>query len=88
MEYTAELFVAFLEKLGTLDKEIRSTFSEADSMVSSRDSKEESEWHEVQRRLSQVQSLRVSKSKEAPVMLNQHVLKFVSVYVHGVIHFE
>lgn len=63
MEYTAELFVAFLEKLGTLDKEIRSTFSEADSMVSSRDSKEESEWHEVQRRLSQVQSLRVSKSK-------------------------
>lgn len=63
MEYTAELFVEFLKKLRLLDKDIKSTISAAESMVSSRDSKEQLEWHEVQSRLSQVQSLRVSKSK-------------------------
>ena len=63
MEYTAELFVRFLTKLGSLDKDVRSTLSAADSMISSRDSKEQSEWHEVQNRLAQVQSSCVSKSK-------------------------
>lgn len=63
MEYTAELFAKFLTKLGTLDKDIRSTLSAADSMISTRESKEQSEWHDVQGKLSQVQSLRVSKSK-------------------------
>ena len=63
MEYTAELFVEFLTKLGSLDKDIRSTLSASESMVSSRESKEQFEWQEVQNRLSQVQSLRVSKSK-------------------------
>lgn len=52
MEYTAELFVRFLTKLGSLDKDIRSTLSASDSMVSSRDSKEQFEWQEVQNRLS------------------------------------
>lgn len=63
MEYTAELFAGFLTKLGSLDKDVRSTLSAADSMISSRDSKEQSEWHEVQNRLAQVQSSCVSKSK-------------------------
>ena len=63
MEYTAELFARFLTKLESLDKDVRSTLSEADSKISSRDSKEQSEWHEVQNRLAQVQSSRVSKSK-------------------------
>ena len=63
MEYTAELFIKFLNKLEALDKDIRATFSKADSVVLARESKEQSEWHEVQNRLSQVQSLRVSKSK-------------------------
>ena len=59
MEYTAELFAKFLTKLGPLDKDIRSILSAASSMVTSRESKEQSEWHDVQSRLSQVQSLRV-----------------------------
>ena len=63
MEYTAGLFANFLTKLISLDKDVKSTISEADRKVSSRDSKELSEWHEVQNRLSQVQNLRASKSK-------------------------
>lgn len=70
MEYTAELFARFLTKLESLDKDVRSTLSEADSKISSRDSKEQSEWHEVQNRLAQVQSSRVSKSKS--VLTNYH----------------
>ena len=66
MEYTAELFARFLTKLESLDKDVRSTLSEADSKISSRDSKEQSEWHEVQNRLAQVQSSRVSKPSEYP----------------------
>lgn len=63
MEYTAGLFANFLTKLISLDKDVKSTISEADRKVSSRDSKELSEWHEVQNRLSQIQNLRASKSK-------------------------
>ena len=59
MEYTAELFAKFLTKLGPLDKDIRSILSAASSMVTSRESKKQSEWYDVQSRLSQVQSLRV-----------------------------
>lgn len=61
MEYTAELFANFLTKLGSLDKDIRSTLSAANSIITSRESKEQAEWHEVQSRLSEIQSLRVSK---------------------------
>ena len=78
MEYTAELFVRFLTKLGSLDKDIRSTLSASDSMVSSRDSKEQFEWQEVQNRLSQVQNLRVSKSKNVLTEYCNNVEKIFS----------
>ena len=80
MEYTAELFVRFLTKLGSLDKDIRSTLSASDSMVSSRDSKEQFEWQEVQNRLSQVQNLRVSKSKNVCLQV-QKVLLRIKMYM-------
>lgn len=70
MEYTAELFTKFLIKLELLDKEVKSIFSKADSEIASRDSEEQSEWQEVQSRLSKIQQLQVSKSKN--ILTNYH----------------
>lgn len=61
MEYTAELFENFLLKLESLDKDIKSTFSETQNKIDSCESKEESDWNDMQNRLIQVQNTYVSE---------------------------
>ena len=83
MEYTAELFAKFLTKLGPLDKDIRSILSAASSMVTSRESKKQSEWYDVQSRLSQVQSLRVSKGKSVLTSYRNYMDEILSKELSG-----
>lgn len=62
MEYTAELFVNFLNKLSSLDKEVKSVLAAADKQIASREATEKKEWTAVRNRLEQTTKNMISKS--------------------------
>lgn len=65
MEYTAEIFVKFLNKLGTFDNEVKSVLAVVDKQMSIREIGEKKEWDSVHAKLEQLSRTQISKSSSA-----------------------
>ncbi len=65
MEYTAEIFAKFLNKLGSFDNEVKSVLAAADKQMSSRETGEKKEWDSVHGKLEQLSRTQISKSSSA-----------------------